>query len=142
MRSSAKHLIAYEARRNKSSETKAPAVFRVTDKLRPHLAMLMGNGGFRALLARALTLANEEVQWLRAVHVKADGTLEGLEELHAQLAPAEFLEGDVALLTQLLGLLVAFIGPDLTSRLVGEIWPRFPLDVMYLGNGVDNEKTE
>jgi hypothetical protein len=141
MRSSANHLIAHETR-NKSSEAKAPAVFRVTDKLRPQLAMLMGNGGFRALLARALALANEEVHWLRAVHVKADGTLEGLEELHAQLDPAEFLEGDVVLLAQLLGLLVAFIGPNLTSRLVGEIWPRFPLDVMYLGNGGENEKTE
>ena len=37
------------------------AVFLVCEKLRPHLAMLMGNAGFRALLSRALALAKAEV---------------------------------------------------------------------------------
>lgn len=127
MRSLAKDLMVHETSRNKSSEAKAPAAFHVTEKLRPHLANLMGNGGFGALLSRALVLASAEVSWLRAVHVKADGTLEGLEACHAKLAPAEFLEGKVVLLAQLLGLLVAFIGPALTSRLVGEIWPKISL---------------
>ena len=102
----------------------------------------MGNGGFRALLSRALALANAEVPWLRAVHVKADGTLEGLEALHAQLDPAEFLEGRVVLLAQLLGLLVAFIGPSLTLRLVGEIWPQISLNDLDFGNGGKNEKSK
>ena len=142
MRDFAKRLIAYETLKNKSSEAKTPAAFHVADKLRPHLATLMGNGGFRALLSRALALANAEVPWLRAVHVKADGTLEGLEELHAQLDPAEFLEGRVVLLAQLLGLLVAFIGPSLTSRLVGEIWPQISLKDLDSGNGDRNEKSK
>ena len=135
MRDFAKHLMAHDALRNKSSEAKTPAAFHVADRLRPHLATLMGNGGFRALLSRALALANEDVPWLRAVHVKADGTLEGLEELHAELDPADFLEGRVTLLTQLLGLLVAFIGPGLTSRLVGETWPQMSPDDTDFGNG-------
>jgi hypothetical protein len=50
--------------------------------------------------------------------------LEGLEK-HARVDPAEFLEGRIALLAQLLGLLVAFIGPTVTSRLLGEVWPKF-----------------
>jgi hypothetical protein len=95
----------------------------------------MGNGGFRALLARALALAGAEVAWLRAVHVKADGTLEGLEALHAQLKPADFLEGRVVLLAQLLGLLVAFIGPSLTSRLMGEVWPQLSAENVDFGDG-------
>jgi hypothetical protein len=52
------------------------------------------------------------------------GTLEGLEALHAQFASAEFIEGEIVLLIELLALLEAFIGPGLTSRLVGEIWPQ------------------
>src|SRR6202035_1967265 len=124
MRSLAKSLMAYEKSRNKSSAERYPPVLHVTEKLRPHLANLMGNGGFRALLSRALVLASAEVSRLRAVHVNARGTLEGLEALHAQIASAEFIEGEIVLLIELLALLEAFIGPALTSRLVGEIRPQ------------------
>ena len=124
MRHFAKRLIVYETNGNKSAKTQTPAAFPVPEKLRPHLANLMGNGGFRALLSRALVLASGEVSWLRAVQVNARGTLEGLEALHAQIASAEFIEGEIVLLIELLALLEAFIGPGLTSRLVGEIWPQ------------------
>ena len=139
MRSFAAHLMVHEARRSEPSEV---ASFHVVDKLRPHLAALMGNGGFRALLARALVLAGAEVSWLRAVHVRVDGTLEGVEAIRAQLDPTEFLEGRIVLLAQLLGLLVAFIGPSLTSRLMGEIWPQVALKNMDFGNGGKNETSE
>ena len=135
MRDLAQRLIAYETRGNKSSETKTPAAFLVGEKLRPHLATLMGNAGFRALLSRALALANAEVPWLRAVHVKADGSLEGLDELEAQVDPEEIFEGSVVLLAQLLGLLVAFIGENLTLRLVREVWPKLSLNDLDFGKG-------
>jgi hypothetical protein len=135
MRSIALRLINYEAPGNDSSEATDTAILQVTDRLRPHLATLMGNAGFRALLARALALASAEVSWLRAVRVNADGALEGLATPHARLKPAEFREGRVVLLAQLLGLLVAFIGPGLTSRLVGEIWPQLAADNVDFGNG-------
>ena len=139
MRDFAERLIAYETKGNKSSETKTVAVFLVGEKLRPHLVMLMGNVGFSALLSRALVLANAEVPWLRAVHVKADGSLEGLDALGAQVKPAEIFEGRVVLLAQLLGLLVAFIGGSLTLRLVREMWPKIPLNDLDFGNGDKNE---
>ena len=66
--------------------------------------------GFRELLSCALPRAQAEIPWLGAVHVKADGTLEGLEELNAKRNPDELFEGGVVLVAQLLGLLVAFIG--------------------------------
>jgi len=141
MRRVAKHLMAFEAPGRGHSEAKTAAAFPVTDRLRLHLSDLMGRGGFRALLSRAVVLTIAEVPWLRAVEVKADGTLEGLEAIHAQLDPAEFLEGRVILLAQLLGLLVAFIGPNLTLRSVTEIWPEVPLDGLDFGNGDQNEKT-
>jgi hypothetical protein len=142
MRNLAKRLIGYEMSRDRSSEAKPWADFHVTDNLRPHLATLMGNGGFQALLSRALVLAGAEVSWLRALHVKADGTLEGLEAPRVQLDPAEFLEGRVVLLAQLLGLLVALIGPSLTSRLLGEIWPQISLDDLDFGTGGQDAKTK
>ena len=61
--------------------------------------------------------------------------MEGLGERHAQLSPAEFLQGQVVFLAQLLGLLVAFIGESLTSCLVNEIWPQISLETMDFGNG-------
>ena len=135
MRSIAERLIHYETPRKDSDATANGARFDVTERLRPHLATLMGNGGFRALLARALTLASAEVSWLREVQVNADGTLQGLETSHARLRPAEFREGRIVLVAQLLGLLVAFIGPGLTSRLVGEIWPQLAADNVDFGDG-------
>jgi hypothetical protein len=135
MRGIAERLINYETPGNDSPKTKSIAPFRVTERLRPHLATLMGNGGFRALLARALALAGTEVSWLRAVEVNMDGTLDGLEKLQTQLEPADFLEGRVVLLARLLGLLVAMIGPGLTSRLVGEVWPQLSADNVDFGNG-------
>jgi hypothetical protein len=142
MRRLAKQLLVHEMPGDKSSDAKAPATFPVTEKLRPPLANLMGNGGFQALLARALVLATAEVPWLRALHVKADGTLEALEAFHARPGPADLLEGRIVLLAQLLGLLVAFIGPGMTSRLVGEIWPQISLDDTDFGKERQNEKAK
>jgi hypothetical protein len=135
MRSIAQRLIDYETPGDDYSEPGNTAAFQVTERLHRHLATLMGNGGSRALLARAIALASAEVHWLRAVQVNADATLEGLETPHAQLEPAEFREGGIVLLAQLLGLLAAFIGPGLTSRLVGEIWPQLSADNVDFENG-------
>jgi hypothetical protein len=135
MRNFATRLIADEARGYKLSATKTSADFNVCEKLRPNLETFMGNAGYRALLSRALALAKAEVPSLRAVHVNADGTLEGVEEHRAQLDPDELFEGRVILLAQLLGLLVAFIGENLTLRLVREVWPKASLDNLGFGNG-------
>ena len=107
MRNFAKCLIAYETLENKSSGTETPAGFPVCEKLRLHLATFMGKTGFHTLLSRSLALSTAEVPWLCAVRAKADDSLKGVEELHAQLDPEEFSEGEVVLLAQLLGLLVA-----------------------------------
>jgi len=133
MRSFARCLIAYETPEIKSFETETPAGFPVCEKLRLHLATFMGKTGFHTLLSRSLALSTAEVPWLRSVRARADDSLEGLAELHAQLAPEEFSEGEEVLLAQLLGLLVAFIGEKLTLRLVSEVWPEVPLNDLDLG---------
>jgi len=139
MRHFAKRLIVYETRAGSSSATQTPAAFYACEKLHAHLAAFMGHAGFRALLARALALACVEVPWLCAVQVKADGVLEGWEELHTQLNPDELSEGGIVLLAQLLGLLVAFIGERLTLRLVSEVWPEFTFNNMDLEHRGKNE---
>lgn len=117
-------LLGYEARALSSSPSdEAAAVFRVCEKLRLALSQLTGVGGFRSLLSRALALAGAEVPWLRAVHIKANGSLEGVEALQAKLTKEEISLGEVMLVARLLGLLVTFIGPALTERLVQDIWP-------------------
>jgi hypothetical protein len=142
MRDFAERLIAYETRGNKSSETETSGPFLVGEKLRPQLAALMGNVGFRALLSRALALANAEVPWLREVHVNTDGSFQGLDELGAQVGPDKIFEGRVVLLAQLLGLLVTFIGELLTLRLVREVWPKLSLNEVDLGTRDKNEKVK
>ena len=139
MRDFAKRLIAYETMKSKSSKTNIPMTFPVSEKLRPQLATLMGNVGFTALLSRALALAEAEVPWLRSVHVEADGSFKVSDEAGSQIDPGVFFEGRVVLLAQLLGLLVAFIGDNLTLRLVRDVWPLNNLD---FDEGVKNEKTK
>jgi len=134
MRHFATRLLAYETKENPSSKADPAAVFDAIEKLRPQLTTLMGNAGFRALLSRALALAQAEVRWLRSVQVKADGSWEELNAL-PQVSPEEVAEGRIALLTQLLGLLAAFIGENLTLQLVGEIWPKLPPDNLNFDAG-------
>ena len=124
----AKRLVAYESRGNSSSGTESPAAFYVCEKLRPQLAALMGKTGFHTLLSRALAVANAEDAWLRAVHVKADGSLGGLDEREAVVDPVLMAEGSVVLVSQLLGLLVAFVGEKLTLQMVREVWPTLSLN--------------
>ena len=142
MRHFARCLIAYETPEMKSFEAETPAGFPVCEKLRVHLATFMGKTGFHTLLARSLALSIEEVPWLCAVRARADDSLEGLEELQAQLGPKEFSDGEVVLLAQLLGLLVAFIGENLTLRLVRDVWPEIPLNSWNSNEGNKNEKAK
>lgn len=136
MRAFAKRLMAYDAGDKELARPQPPAGFYVCEKLRLQLATFMGKTAFHTLLARSLALSTDEVPWLRAVRVnKADDSLEGLEELQAQLTPDELFEGGVVVLAQLLGLLVTFIGEVLTVRLVREVWPKVPLDDLDFDNG-------
>jgi hypothetical protein len=121
-RKTAGQLLAYEAGAGKPSDVNIPAAIRVCEKLRRPLSTLAGSTGFRALLGRALTLAKAQDPHLGAVRVQPDGSLDGLS------APRSNEDGQagLALIAQLLGLLNAFIGPDLTLRLVADVWPELP----------------
>jgi len=140
LRNFAKRLIECEERAKKPSAADPPPSFPVQDRLHSHLAALIGQGGFRALLWRARGLAVAELPWLSSVQIKADGSLEEGDEHYSQLEPDKFLEGRVILLAQLLGLLETFIGESLTTLLVHEVWPEVPRDELDFSQGGADEK--
>lgn len=142
MRSIAKRLMASETLGKAPTPGDKPKPFRALDQLRPHLSLLMGRSGYQALLARALVLATAEVAWLKAVQVVTDGELQGVMVAQAGSEGADVSEGEVVLLAQLLGLLVAFIGPALTLRLVTQIWPQLSLDNADFSKTASDEKAK
>jgi hypothetical protein len=121
----ARRLLDAEAEAGTRPAGSSSVVFRVCERLYRTLSPLTGAAGFRALLSRALVLSSEEVRWLKAVHVKSDGSLEGLAELKQQLSPREIVEGETVLAANLLGLLVTFIGGGLTLQLLQDVWATF-----------------
>ena len=124
----AQRLLAYEAVAGENSEPAESAAFRVCAKLRRPLITLAGVAGFRSLLSRALTLARAEDPSLSAVHVAADCSVKGLDELASQTDKEQATDGGVILIAQLIELLLTFIGAGLTLRLVQDVWPKAPFD--------------
>ena len=112
----ARRLIAFEATRN-PSDGPVGATSRACDALRGPLAKFVGADGFRSLLSRALALAKVEIPSLGSVQMRPDGSLEGLEGVEQNQ------DAGAVVVTQLLGLLVMFIGEPLMIRLVQDAWP-------------------
>ena len=144
LRDFAERLILIDVRDSKSPAPKARAVFAALDRLRPSLLQIVGDLGFRAALARALASAATDVAWLRAVRVKPDGSLNGvdgidgvngLDELEAKVDPKKIAEGRVALLAEFFGLLVELIGERLVLQLVHTAMPNVSKDDLYFGKG-------
>lgn len=112
-----RHLLALEAAEGESQEPPLDAAERVSVKMRVYLSKRIGQEGFRTLFARALALTKTLFPSLQAVQIEENGSLAGLR------GDAESSEAAVALLACLLGLLVTFIGKDLTLQMLGAVWP-------------------
>jgi hypothetical protein len=95
--------------------------------LRIALTRLAGADGFASLLRRALVLAGARVPATKTIKIAPDGSLEGLDALTAA-DRAGGAEAAAEILTQLLGLLMTFIGESLALRLVRETWPEASFD--------------
>lgn len=126
MRAIAETLVASGAT-GRPGEAGAAPTFSISE-LRPNLLILMGRGGFRALVARSLSVAGNEVPWLLELHSKEDGTFDGMDQAYPKLEYAEFQEGRVVFLTEVLLLLVRLVGPGMTLAVVSDTWPHAPLD--------------
>ena len=133
LRDFAERLISVGLIETESSASKPPAVFMVIENLRPLLAQVVGALGFSAVLSRALAIASADVAWLRAVHVKPDGSMDGLDDLEAKVDPNEIAEGRIVLLAEFVGLLVVLIGERLVLQLVHQALPKVSKDDLYFG---------
>ena len=83
------------------------------------LVPIIGEGGFRVLLARALHLTSKDHPWLE-LSPEADG--EPFANLQASMSAQSTQEADKAghaLLATFTGLLHALIGESLTQQLLG-----------------------
>jgi hypothetical protein len=99
------------------------AALRVCERLRGPLSILVGAGGFRSLLSRALKLATAKAPWLGGLQIEPDGTITLPAEFAEQLEGSAGGEAATALVAQLLGLLITFIGEALTQRFVQSVYP-------------------
>jgi hypothetical protein len=61
-------------------------------------------------------------------------------EVEAQVSSEAIAEGGVELLAQLIGLLVTFIGANLTLQLIHDIWPGIQISDLDFAKGEKNEK--
>jgi len=131
-RSLARRLLAIElSRARKSSaspaEVPVPPAARVCDKLRAVLITFAGVAGFRSLLTRALTLAAARAPELKGVTANPDASLAGLEGVIGGKKKAAAQEWEEVLVTQLLDLLVTFVGEGLMHQMVRQAWPDLPV---------------
>ncbi len=104
-------------------------------RLQVRMVDLVGVRGYAALVARALRLSQAEVPALAPVTVDpgAEGRLQGVrafvESTRANGGSRVAEAGLIALLAQIIGLLITFVGEDLALRLVREVWPEPTQDV-------------
>ena len=122
LREFAQRLVDFEATEGHPPTDRVSAFLSVSEKLRRVLSAIAGVAGFQSLIARALTLAKAEaeVPWLKAARLDEEGVL--ALDVDPQLDSEGAAQGGVVVIAHLLGLLVDFIGKDLTLSLVHEVW--------------------
>lgn len=119
-----RRLLAHDAVSRKPANANDFGGYRVCEKLNGPARKLIGVGAFHSLMSRALALASAEVPSLRALQVMPDGSLGGVDELARKLDSHGLAEGEVVLVSYLLGLLVTFLGAGLTLPMLRDLWPK------------------
>ena len=103
------------------------AAERACGKLCARLATLVSVEGYRALLARAVHLAQPEYPFLNALKApSASGACLGEPPPTDGIDPSTMRDGLTAVLAGTIDLFVTFIGEELTLRAVRDIWPDAP----------------
>jgi hypothetical protein len=121
------------------STTAAEAMLHACGSLYRVLDTSMGSAGLHALMDRAIQVTAREYPWLASVRtgMAADCPVTGLSEAAERVGIEDATAGYAALLASLLGLLITFIGEELTLRFVRSAWPALALS--KLSGGSTNE---
>jgi hypothetical protein len=125
LRQAIQRALTREAGTGTDAKALAAAALRVYETLAGQLALLIGDGGVKALTARSLHLVRRDFPWL--AETEASGLAEGLfarfgSSLERQ-EPAVATEAAIAALATLGGLLESLIGEALTMRVLRAAWP-------------------
>ena len=117
----ARSLVAREADASTTMLRSQPATVRVYEALRRQLGSIVGVDGFQAVASRALALAKARSPRLNAAQVAANGALRGLEEIDSPTDADTDPAAGIALIAQLLGLFLTFLGEATTLRLIDDL---------------------
>lgn len=126
----ARRIVEDEATREPSSAHDADPILRICDKMHPPLSRLAGTISYRALLSRALALAQPRARTLGALRFESHGRL----VFDPEHPDAEFLnpetvrEDGVILVAAFLHLLETLIGEALTVRIIRQVWPEVNIE--------------
>jgi hypothetical protein len=125
LRELARRQFARDTKRSRSPAAPIEAMEKSCERLHARLDPLIGAGGFRALLARALHLAQKEYPWLDAVRIEEHPAcgLKGLREAVKGQQASSVSEAFALVLANVIWLLIKFIGEDIAFGLVQEVWP-------------------
>jgi hypothetical protein len=117
--------LTQEAGTDADAKALAAAALRVYDTLAGQLALLIGDGGVRALTARSLHLVQREFPWLAEAQAPdpSEGPFAQVVSSLERQEPAVATEAAAAALATLGALLEALIGETLTMRVLRAAWP-------------------
>lgn len=128
VRDLSKWLCEQEVANAKPLKSTRLGVCYVCNKLCIPLSSLMGDAGYKSLVSRALALAKKEFPELDAYQVHEEGHIELQEGIEPRLGIGETKNAEIILVAHLIGLLILFIGENLTLDLIHGVWPNAPFN--------------
>jgi hypothetical protein len=125
LRQAIQHELTRAAGTPADAKALAAAAVRVYDTLAGQLALLIGEGGVRALTARSLHLVQRDFPWLAEAQEPdpSEGPFAQVGLCLERQEPAVATQAAAAVLATLGGLLAALIGETLTMRVLRAAWP-------------------
>jgi hypothetical protein len=125
LRQAIRRALTQEAGTDADAKALAAAALRVYDTLAGQLALLIGEGGVRALTARSLHLVRRDFPWLAEAQDPdpSEGPFAQVGSCLERQEPAIATEAAAAVLATLGGLLATLIGETLTMRVLRAAWP-------------------
>jgi hypothetical protein len=118
-------LFEHEAKKSGNPDEPVKTIEACCQRLHDRLDRVIGAGGFRALLNRALYLAKKRYAWLEGIEIEdyLGCEFKELREAVKGKKPAIVNEACGLMLANVIWLLVTFIGEDIALGLIQEAWP-------------------
>jgi hypothetical protein len=128
-------ILAYELDLLNGEAAPAVAAERACQRFYERLRPLVTLAGSQAFMSRSLRLAGAEFPFLGSVRAgpSSEECLQGLDAALIDVEAAAATAGFVTVLAHMIGLLVTFIGHDLTMHAIRQAWP--DARTQHLGEG-------